>query len=208
MSVSMLDNISYLGKKADNVRSLFNTIDEMVAFNENYLPDIYECNVVEDGNRYRYNRSNIVDENLGKWRLVESGGSASLIDYYKKTETDSKIAEAVSGKVNTSDFNTYSGNVDTAIGSKAAQSDLNTLSGTVTRHTADTSIHVTSTEKENLDSLATNIAAISGVISTKINNWDNAVTNLGGFKLVEITQSDYDNLPTPRDSKTLYIIRN
>ena len=128
--------------------------------------------------------------------------------YYKKTETDSKIAEAVSGKVNTSDFKTYSGNVDTAIGSKAAQSDLNTLSGTVTRHTADTSIHVTSTEKENLDSLATNIAAISGVTSTKISNWDNAVTNLGGFKLVEITQSDYDNLPTPRDSKTLYIIRN
>ena len=128
--------------------------------------------------------------------------------YYKKTETDSKIAEAVSGKVNTSDFKTYSGNVDTAIGSKAAQSDLNTLSGTVTRHIADTSIHVTSTEKENLDSLATNIAAISGVTSTKISNWDNAVTNLGGFKLVEITQSDYDNLPTPRDSKTLYIIRN
>ena len=128
--------------------------------------------------------------------------------YYKKTETDRKIAEAVSGKVNTSDFNTYSGNVDTAIGSKAAQSDLNTLSSTVTRHTADTSIHVTSTEKENLDSLATNIAAISGVTSTKISNWDNAVTNLGGFKLVEITQSDYDNLPTPRDSKTLYIIRN
>ena len=128
--------------------------------------------------------------------------------YYKKTETDSKIAEAVSGKVNTSDFNAYSGNVDTAIGSKAAQSDLNTLSGTVTRHTADTSIHVTSTEKKNLDSLATNIAAISGVTSTKISNWDNAVTNLGGFKLVEITQSDYDNLPSPRDSKTLYIIRN
>ena len=128
--------------------------------------------------------------------------------YYKKTETDSKIAEAVSGKVNTSDFKTYSGNVDTAIGSKAAQSDLNTLSGTVTRHTADTSIHVTSTEKKNLDSLATNIAAISGVTSTKISNWDNAVTNLGGFKLVKITQSDYDNLPTPRDSKTLYIIRN
>ena len=128
--------------------------------------------------------------------------------YYKKTETDSKIAEAVSGKVNTSDFNAYSGNVDTAIGSKAAQSDLNTLSGTVTRHTANTSIHVTSTEKKNLDSLATNIAAISGVTSTKISNWDNAVTNLGGFKLVEITQSDYDNLPTPRDSKTLYIIRN
>ena len=110
MSVSMLDNISYLGKKADNVRSLFNTIDEMVAFNENYLPDIYECNVVEDGNRYRYNRSNIVDENLGKWRLVESGGSASLIDYYKKTETDTLLEGYVAkenGKgLSTNDFTT------------------------------------------------------------------------------------------------------
>lgn len=110
MSVSMLDNISYLGKKADNVRSLFNTIDEMVAFNENYLPDIYECNVVEDGNRYRYNRSNIVDENLGKWRLVESGGSSSLIDYYKKTETDTLLEGYVAkedGKgLSTNDFTT------------------------------------------------------------------------------------------------------
>lgn len=110
MSVSMLDNISYLGKKADNVRSLFNTIDEMVAFNENYLPDVYECNVVEDGNRYRYNRSNIVDENLGKWRLVESGGSSSLIDYYKKTETDTLLEGYVAkedGKgLSTNDFTT------------------------------------------------------------------------------------------------------
>ena len=148
------------------------------------------------------------------------------------------VDTAINSKLATSDFNTYSGAVDTEISSKAAQSDLNTLSDTVTGHTADTDIHVTttdkatwntvtsktdnseftahtassvhmtSTEKENLDSLASNIAAISGVTSTKVSNWDGAVTNLGGFKLVEITQSDYDNLPTPRDSKTLYIIRN
>ena len=41
MSISMLNNISYKGRKPDNVRSQFNIIDEMVSFNENYLPEIY-----------------------------------------------------------------------------------------------------------------------------------------------------------------------
>ena len=38
MSVSMLDNISYLGKKADNVRSLFNTIDEVEELGADLAP--------------------------------------------------------------------------------------------------------------------------------------------------------------------------
>ena len=87
------------------------------------------------------------------------------------------VDTAINSKLATSDFNTYSGAVDTAIGSKAAQSDLNALSGTVTGHTADTDIHVTTTEKTNLDSLATNIAAISGITSTKVSNWDTAATS-------------------------------
>ena len=41
MAVSMLDNISYLGRKNDTVRSQFNTIEEMKNFNPNYLSDLY-----------------------------------------------------------------------------------------------------------------------------------------------------------------------
>ena len=37
----MLDNISYLGRKNDTVRSQFNTIEEMKNFNPNYLSDMY-----------------------------------------------------------------------------------------------------------------------------------------------------------------------
>ena len=166
-------------------------------------------------------------------------------NYYTTAQTDTKITEATSGKVDnttytaytaatateignklaTSDFNTYSGAVNTTINSKASQSDLNTLSGTVTAHTADgdihvttsdktkwnkiddkadttavteainaavsgktnqsdfsahtanTTMHITAAEKTNLDSLATNIAAISGITSTKVSNWDGAVTD-------------------------------
>lgn len=111
MSISLLDNLS-IKKKSPNVeRDLFNTIEEMVAFSENYLPDVFECNVKEDGNRYRYNVSNSVDDVLGKWRLVGAGGSAAdLSDYYKKLETDALLENYVSkesGKgLSTNDYTT------------------------------------------------------------------------------------------------------
>ena len=66
-------------------------------------------------------------------------------NYYTKSETSgaTELSTAFNNKLSVSDFNTYSGTVDTLIGNKASQSDLNTLSGTVTAHTADTSIHFT-----------------------------------------------------------------
>jgi hypothetical protein len=84
------------------------------------------------------------------------------------TSTDKTKWNAVDNKLNTSDFNTYSGAVDTVIGSKAAQSDLNALSGTVTRHTADTTIHLTSTEKGQLHTHSNKSAldAITGNVGT------------------------------------------
>lgn len=88
MSVSMLSNISYKGQLPDNIRSQFDTIAEMVAFNENYLPPIYVTLCAETGKQYMYQQSNTVDGTLGKWREIGGGGSA---DTYSKTEIDNKI---------------------------------------------------------------------------------------------------------------------
>ena len=103
----MLDNISYKGRKSDNVRSYFSTIEDMVNFSENYLPDAYITLCGEDNNQYKFVRSNEVDPILGKWRLLE-GGSSDLSSYYTKTETnnllDNKV-DKVSGKgLSTNDF--------------------------------------------------------------------------------------------------------
>ena len=70
--------------------------------------------------------------------------------YYKKTETSgaTEIQTALNSKVDTTAF---------------------------TNHTSS-SVHMTATEKTNLDSLATNIAAISGITATKVSNWDDANT--------------------------------
>ena len=67
-------------------------------------------------------------------------------NYYTKSETSgaTEIANALAEKLAISDFNVYSGAVDTAINSKAAQSDLDALSGTVTGHISDNTIHLTS----------------------------------------------------------------
>lgn len=95
MSVSMLDNISYKGQKSDNVRSYFPTIADMVAFSENYLPDVYITICGEDNNQYKFIRSNDVDPILGKWRLLEGGGGGDLSSYYTKTQTDTLLADKV-----------------------------------------------------------------------------------------------------------------
>ena len=50
-------------------------------------------------------------------------------------------------------------------------------SATYTAHTANTSAHFSGNEKENLDSLSTNIATISGISSSNVTSWDNAATN-------------------------------
>ena len=42
MGVSILDNWKYLGKKPDFTRQLFETVADMVAFNEDFLAPVYE----------------------------------------------------------------------------------------------------------------------------------------------------------------------
>ena len=98
MAISFLDNIS-IKKKAPNVdRDLFATVSDMVAYSENYLPAVFECNVTETGKRYRYMASNSVDPELGKWREV-GGGDGDLSNYYTKKEIDENIIEPLEEKV-------------------------------------------------------------------------------------------------------------
>ena len=84
-------------------------------------------------------------------------GKANSSDVYLKSETSgaTEIATALAQKLAISDFNTYSGAVDTLISSKASQSDLTALSGTVTAHTSDNSIHFTTGTVETMITAAT-----------------------------------------------------
>lgn len=125
-------------------------------------------------------------------------------NYYTKSETSgaTEIANALALKLNISDFNTYSGAVDTLINSKAAQTIVDALSGTVTGHTSDSVIHVTSSDKEKwnkvddkADTTAltavnavltahtadTSIHLTSGNVQTQIDNSISGKTNQSDF---------------------------
>ncbi len=90
MSISIIDNYDLKGKKPDFERQLFDTVADMVAFDERYLPEIYECNVRDTGDRYRYNVNNDVDPILGKWRLVEGIGGTSIEDWIANKDYSEK----------------------------------------------------------------------------------------------------------------------
>ena len=72
-------------------------------------------------------------------------------NYYTTAETDTAIEAATSGKADTS--------------------AVTAVNDVVTAHTANTNIHLTSTEKANIDALATNIATISGITSADTASW-------------------------------------
>lgn len=104
MAVSMLDNLS-IKKKAPNVdRDLFKTLAEMAAYSENYLPDVFECNVVEDGKRYRFNRNNPTIPIYGKWREVLGSESQNMEQVVKNQQDiemlkgDSSVEGSVDSK--------------------------------------------------------------------------------------------------------------
>ena len=67
MSLNIIDNFKYLGKKYLDSRQSFNTLEEMK--NCNTVPDgfITYCN--EDKKRYAYDSANEATEKLGKWRV-------------------------------------------------------------------------------------------------------------------------------------------
>lgn len=89
MAVSVLDNFDYAGKKPNFARDLFDSIEEMVAYSENYLPEVFEANVRSTGKRYRYNVNNPDIEGLGRWREVSSGSSGA--SSYTELEDKPKI---------------------------------------------------------------------------------------------------------------------
>jgi hypothetical protein len=106
--ISILDQFDLRAKKQNFQRDAFETIADMKAFSENYLPPIFDAYCYEDGKKYRYNASNEILEDTGKWRVIGEGGGGDLSSYYTKSETNNLLnnkVDKVSGKdLSTNDF--------------------------------------------------------------------------------------------------------
>ena len=77
MAISLLDNLNIRKKKPNVERDAFNTLADMKAYNENYLPDVFIALCYEDRCLYKFDRDNTIDEITGKWRKFETGNSGT-----------------------------------------------------------------------------------------------------------------------------------
>ena len=126
--VSILSGYDYRGQLPNFSRDMFATIEEMVNFSENYLPEIFIAHVVENGKTYKYQRSNLLDEDLGRWRELEGGATVDLSSYYKRSETDTlldnKVDKEIGKTLSSNDFtDAYKDLID------ANKTSIDTLNG-------------------------------------------------------------------------------
>lgn len=93
MSVQVIDNFSYRGKKGNFERDNFDTLQAMRSYPEDGIDDGHVCFCNEDGNHYKFNHLNSVDGATGRWRLHNK--SVNTL-----TETgEGKVLDARQGKI-------------------------------------------------------------------------------------------------------------
>lgn len=124
---------------------------------------------------------------LGNYNTSYTGSpQKTVLQAYNKNNHGNSALSIGFSKINgTEIFKTYE-----FIDSLTANFELATQSDFET-HTGDTTIHVTSSEKTAWNGAATNAS--------------NAITALGGLKLVSLTQAQYDAIST-KDASTIYFI--
>lgn len=141
MALSFLDNVNYRGKKPNFTRDLFDTLSDMAAYPEEYLPDVFIACCKETGKLYIFNRANDTVDTLGKWREYVSSDSSGSVggDIVFTTDVGNIPAGTVfpagtpievilnnlSGTTYTESSNMYYGVLDSA----DADIDLSTLTG-------------------------------------------------------------------------------
>ena len=72
--MKITENFTYIGTSQNFERDSYATLAEMKAVVDKRMPDIFTATCKETGKLYIYNKSNEIDEILGKWREV--GGSS------------------------------------------------------------------------------------------------------------------------------------
>lgn len=123
MAINVADNFSYKGGKPLDNRTKYSTIASMVATPAADLYDGCLAYVTSTKKNYQYDSTNTVDENLGKWRELQTGGSGEGIPaggttgqvLAKKTGTDYDVEWVNDQTADTSKCYKYDDNVANAL---------------------------------------------------------------------------------------------
>lgn len=123
MAINVADNFSYKGGKPLDNRTKYSTIASMVATPAADLYDGCLAYVTSTKKNYQYDSTNTVDESLGKWRELQTGGSGEGIPaggttgqvLAKKTGTDYDVEWVNDQTADTSKCYKYDDNVANTI---------------------------------------------------------------------------------------------
>ena len=86
--MKITENFTYIGTFQNFERDSYATLAEMKTVVDKRMPDIFTATCKETGKLYIYNKSNEIDEILGKWREI----SVDSDDYVTKTYLDTELA--------------------------------------------------------------------------------------------------------------------
>ena len=140
----------------------------------NYAKDVETLSLKnESGTVVTFSSDNYyTEQKLGSgFTGANSGNTVTQVIKDNEEVVSSALNDLNSRKLDASEMSNYYTKSEI---SSALETKVN--STIFTAHTAST-VHMDSTEKTNLDSLASNIAAISGITSSKVSNWDTAYNN-------------------------------
>ena len=87
--MKITENFTYIGTQQNFERDSYATLAEMKSVIDKRMPDIFTATCKETGKLYIYNKTNEVDEILGKWRELSLDGG----DYVTKTYVDTELAK-------------------------------------------------------------------------------------------------------------------
>lgn len=109
MALRIGDNFSYQGQKPNFERDCFDTLAAMKAYPETSIDEGHLSYCKEDGKRYEFKSSNIVDPTTGKWREFKSGsGSDPSGDITQIQQDIEQIQETLDDSVWTIENSTFS----------------------------------------------------------------------------------------------------
>ncbi len=94
--MKITENFKYIGASQNFERDSYATLAEMKAVVDKRMPDIFTATCKETGKLYIYNKSNEVDETLGKWREVGAGTGESNSSDYLSVEGENNTVYLVS----------------------------------------------------------------------------------------------------------------
>ena len=79
MAISLGASLALHSRQPLDDRTLFETLDELKSYPDNFLPTLFIAQVVEEPNSlFIYNKNNELDEELNHWRRFKSGDKVEI----------------------------------------------------------------------------------------------------------------------------------